>query len=635
MIESRKLEIFNAILSLGDNIWGKMDKVDMLNSIWNLHLLNSDDPRYKDAYGDAVQHLRNNTDWDEQYVFLTRFGLLKNDDQVFFKFLEVVVSPEVREDEDEILRYVDKINSLLKKDEKLSLERVATRNGLPVFEISVNQMEARPIDIDKNNILFYVDTAPEKFPAFYLASYTWDDFSRKTKFHLTYCRAKGEFTPVGYVKIMNANVLVTTTVLPTSFYELPNDFCSVGQDLEYYSTIKQCFPDTYRDVLFALKDASYFTKIADKYQYTISFEKSLLRESDALRAFRDARSVLENIDMADRYNFTVNATIPYLKDRVAPVNLRFGNLDDCNNLDRVKALIGENGSGKSSVLFSLAKALNEDKSDMFVDAHKPDFSKVIAISYSIFDNFYKLSKNSSFNFIYCGLRDKDEELISQDDIKKRLELSLGNIKYKGRVKEYIQTLTGVVDKGLLSGFFDEKNGIDFELFWEVRSKMSSGQAMMTSIVTEFFAHIRENSLILFDEPEVHLHSNAITQLLNIVFNICDRFKSACIVATHSSVILQELLARNVTVIERDGETNEPLVRPMNTETLGENLTTITEDVFGRANIAKHYRKMITQLIDEKYSEENICHLLESEGLPMSLNLYMFIRREFEKKLAND
>lgn len=142
MLESKKLEIFNAILSLGD-IWGKMDKVDMLNNIWDLHLLNSDDPRYKDAYGDAVQHLRNNTDWDDQYVFLTRFGLLKNGDQLFSKFLEVVVSPEVRGNEDEILRYVDKINSFL-KDEKMSLERVATREGLPVFEISQNQVEVRP-----------------------------------------------------------------------------------------------------------------------------------------------------------------------------------------------------------------------------------------------------------------------------------------------------------------------------------------------------------------------------------------------------------------------------------------------------------------------------------------------------------
>lgn len=86
MTLEKKLDIFKGILVLGD-IWGKSDQVEMLNRIWNLHLLSSEDPRYKDAYGDAVQHLRNNSDWDDEYVFLTRFGLLKASDEIFFKFL--------------------------------------------------------------------------------------------------------------------------------------------------------------------------------------------------------------------------------------------------------------------------------------------------------------------------------------------------------------------------------------------------------------------------------------------------------------------------------------------------------------------------------------------------------------------
>lgn len=67
MDAQKKLELFKRILSLG-SIWGQMDEVDFLDQIWNLHLLNSDDPRYKDAYGDADQHLRKNSDWDEEYT---------------------------------------------------------------------------------------------------------------------------------------------------------------------------------------------------------------------------------------------------------------------------------------------------------------------------------------------------------------------------------------------------------------------------------------------------------------------------------------------------------------------------------------------------------------------------------------
>lgn len=50
MTEGEKLEIFNAILSLGD-IWGVMDKVEVLDSIWKLNLMASEDPRYKDRMG--------------------------------------------------------------------------------------------------------------------------------------------------------------------------------------------------------------------------------------------------------------------------------------------------------------------------------------------------------------------------------------------------------------------------------------------------------------------------------------------------------------------------------------------------------------------------------------------------------
>lgn len=74
MTLEQKLDIIKGFLALGD-IWGQADEVEMLNRIWNLHLLSSEDPRYKDAYGDAVQHLRNNSDWDEKYVFLTRFEI--------------------------------------------------------------------------------------------------------------------------------------------------------------------------------------------------------------------------------------------------------------------------------------------------------------------------------------------------------------------------------------------------------------------------------------------------------------------------------------------------------------------------------------------------------------------------------
>lgn len=635
MNKIKRQEIFNFIQKLG-TIWGKADKVEMLGSIWNLHLLTSEDPRFKDAYGDANQHLRNNDDWDAEYTFLTRFGLLNANDEVFKKFLNAVVSNHVRESKEEVERYVEALNPLL-KDEGIRYELRDYENGIPVYEIEDigENVEERPLDIAKNKIMFFVDKMPSSYPAFVLYSNKWDDYHRKTSFRIFYDYKQSENiqeVEIGWVKIMHADELVTRNIIPREFAELSDMFCSVGQNEEYYRNIKTLYPQNYRTILYALRDASYFSQIADRYQYTISFQSSLLREPEALKVFRNAHSIMEGIDIMNRYNFTLYAKRPYF-DNVVNVSMSFDDLDDKENLNRIKALIGENGSGKSSVLFSLAKALHDRDETAFENGKIPDFSKVIAISYSIFDKLFELTHKSSFNFVYCGLRNRDNELITEEDKKKRLEISLDEIIYKKRTSDYYSTLVEVVDNEFLKEAIQyvEK---DKSKFHKMIGKMSSGQAMITSIITELYAHIRENSLILFDEPEVHLHANAITALVRILFEICNEFNSACVVATHSAVVLQELLARNVIVLEQDKVTKERRTRLMNTETLGENLTVITEDVFGRSTIDKHYGYVICQLVNKGKSIDDIEKILKSEGLPMSLNLYMYIRRQIEIK-AND
>ena len=220
-------------------------------------------------------------------------------------------------------------------------------------------------------------------------------------------------------------------------------------------------------------------------------------------------------------------------------------------------------------------------------------------------------------------------------MEKRFHLSLDSIYDKERVSDYMMTLEEVVEKGKLKGVVGRNHEFNQEKFDEVKRTMSSGQAMMTNIITELYAHIRENSLILFDEPEVHLHPNGITRLVNIIYEVCQEFNSACIIATHSSVVLQELLARNVTVIEQEPDGKSVLVRPMNTETLGENLTTITDDVFGRSDISKYYCNLVNRFVNRGYSEEQFAETLKSDGLPMSLNLYMYIRQRLKEGVDND
>ena len=70
--------------------------MDALNSVWDLRLMSSTDPRFKDMAGDITQHFLNNYDWEAEELFLTKLGLIDDDkDSYFVKFLEMTVSPSV------------------------------------------------------------------------------------------------------------------------------------------------------------------------------------------------------------------------------------------------------------------------------------------------------------------------------------------------------------------------------------------------------------------------------------------------------------------------------------------------------------------------------------------------------------
>lgn len=162
-----------------------------------------------------------------------------------------------------------------------------------------------------------------------------------------------------------------------------------------------------------------------------------------------------------------------------------------------------------------------------------------------------------------------------------------------------------------------------ERFPDVNSKVSSGQNILLFIVTEIIAQIRYNSLILYDEPETHLHPNAISELMNMIFELVDRYDSFCIIATHSPIIIQELQSRNIYVIEREG--NYASTRRLEKEPFGENLTVITDEIFGNREVPRHYLKLLRSLVDAGHSFDEILSFIENDDVPLSLNARLFIK----------
>lgn len=180
LTKEQRLTIYKTLISIG-NIWGLgepegLNPVQFLDRIWNLRLMSSSDPRFKTAAEDAKKHLIDNDDWDDDYVFLDRFKLLDCSEEEFLKFLNVVISPDVRTDEDEIERYVKIIDGLLPKGYEVIPS--TDKNGRVIYYVitdinNITDEDQYPIGLSKNVITFFTDKIPSKYPAFQLISDNW------------------------------------------------------------------------------------------------------------------------------------------------------------------------------------------------------------------------------------------------------------------------------------------------------------------------------------------------------------------------------------------------------------------------------------------------------------------------------
>ena len=598
--------------------------VDFLKMIWDLPAMPSADPRFKNAEADAIQHLVNNDDWDLTYTFERRFNLLAGDIKYFIKFVEVCVSPFVRSSSDEIMQYVKEINPLLNRDNcELAIEDYIDER--PHFLIkSGTGFSFERKDINSNRFTIYVDKLEDNKPCFFLESIIWDDYGHKTSFKLHYIDQDGKNLSVGKVKICKKNENKTLDVIPMSFLSLDSNYCSLGQDTSYYSNLKIILGEDAMAFLYAMRDAAAFSRISDDFENDSGFRHSLLRDNSADIALNLGRYVLAGFDPDERVNFTYNTQLAYAPDFNFNIKFDFGRINQEDNFNRVIAIIGENGVGKTSLLFNLAKSIANQQKDCFIP-HNPLFTKVVAASYSMFDKFYDIDARA-FNFEYCGMHNNEGGLMDLEQLKARHKRNAETINALNRGLCLKKFLDNILPNDMLESLFEKdrrETRFKYNVYEDYYGKMSSGQTMLTNLIIDITANVRSNCLIMIDEPEVHLHPNAITQIINVVNLVCDRFSSCCIMATHSPLVIQSLLSRNVLIMERDID-GIPVVRQMRVESLGENLTTINEEIFSNGQRDKYYRQLIKKAVEGKESMEQVLQELQNGDLPMSLTSYMLI-----------
>ncbi len=621
--------------------------IPFLNEIWDLKSMPSEDDRFSNAEQDIIQHTINNDDWDWRELFEVRLNLIESEDK-FIVFLKEFLLPKYQNNPESVSNFTKKIDDVL-EDDGLVLVIVSYDGDFPVLELTEIDALDRPTDIPINRIPFFVLSYPNmpvnKFIAslkvdeekpnryFLLVADNWDDFNHVTTFKLVYFN-NGEKIILDEVKIGSNKDRVTINIMPVKFLSLDEGFVSLGQSEGYYKLLSKLFGRSLTSVLYSLKDAAFFPAVSEEYENLDFFKNSLIRDDESERLHRIAKPMIHGVALDKLYYFDYLFDAKYADSKV---RVPFHFSADGFLPKRMVALIGKNGAGKTQLLTSLPLDIAKGNGETFFP-NKPVYSKVIAVSYSTFDDFELPKKTSDFNYVYCGLRDEQGNVRTKQGQLKKFHNTWKKIAKLKRFDKWRKIISNFLEVELIDLFIKpspedpEKLYFDKLGFSKARASLSSGQSIVLFVVSEIVANIRLDSLLLFDEPETHLHPNAISQLMNGITELISEFESYCIIATHSPIIIQEMFSRDVLIISR--EENVPSVKKIGVESFGENLSVITEEVFGNRAIPRFYEATIKKLLARHKTYDEVLEVMKEGNLPLGLNVRLYLQSLVEQNAKN-
>jgi len=445
--------------------------------------------------------------------------------------------------------------------------------------------------------------ASAKYPCVVYVKDNWDDYNYKTTYRLYFFHAAGTpLTTLGDVKILQSEV--QETQLPSSFASLdPNTFVSLGQELEYYEKLRGLGEDLGRQVLIALNDVVLSHELLDQFETKTGFRNSLIRFNEAKMALRHGLAEFEGQERSkESYSFTYDGQIPGASETVR-VKFNLNSNDPVPG--RIVAIIGRNGVGKTQFLARLAIDLamphkvsqqTANEIENAFQPRKPLFSRVIALSFSAFDRFPR-PKKQNISYIYCGVRD-DGGKLSRNALEVKHRQFLERIKEQDRGsvwERHVAKVLGVNRRDVSLASYMGDLGDDES------PSLSSGQSILTYFTSAAVAFLKEDSLLLFDEPEIHLHPAAVAALMENLHSLLEEYGSYAIVATHSPLVIQEVPGRRVIRFDRTGSTTtaEKLAR----ESFGENISELTRMVFETVETPSFYKTVLKDLSNEMSFDE--------------------------------
>lgn len=478
----------------------------------------------------------------------------------------------------------------------------------------------------------------------------WNDFHYHVMYHL---HATNKLTHkgneyLGPIRIMRKGqamheiyTLEKSVGVKKIFSELPTDYVSLSCSVDLYTSLSRLLSPEARlqfvkSMHLILSENSPYYKIVEDDDCFLS---AMLRDSSMDDfALQKGRELLEG--GAIYYNLREQIVGLTLNDVSAPIELNFSCLSGENSdliPNGIIAFIGKNGTGKSTAIYDFAKLIYASPDQRFrlkedigsIEPKNLGISKLFLISYSPFDNFvypgiggddyqliYKSLNSCDGRFIYCGIRDIEQEL--HDALENQTADTYNELYKKRRVQETsLKSNRKLADECAQAMSVIEADSARLELWHSISTtakaeygdiyckvkeildlvtdedkanyfmQLSTGYKFYLHSLAHIIAYIDNDSMILFDEPENHIHPPMLSFMMYSLRKVLTQYQSVMLVATHSPVVVQETFSKNVFVV-RNNEGAKTISHP-HIETYGASMAELTNEVFDlTVDVTKYY-----------------------------------------------
>lgn len=468
------------------------------------------------------------------------------------------------------------------------------------------------------------------FPCLGLIKNKWDDYTNSTLFQIYHFKNKSNYKELGYYRIMHNGDKCTT--LPSDYFEyLEDDYCSLAMSDDFYYNFYKRDSENITNFLLGLNDISIKQEYFEVFKNNTVFNNSLLRGTSVDFVKTNYPKIIEGSSPIYNQEFAYSCSMDNFSE---PINANFSFLpldEHCYKLPfRINCLIGKNATGKTTILSHLALSLcskNDESLKTLFPQGRPHFNKVMAISFSMFDKFEHPSDsdngvNSAVdkNYSYCGFHNENGKMITDKQKTYKLYKPWKTIITKDELfEEWYNLLHFFLDDSQIEKITN-RNISNLDLFEKLLNNIyfSSGQYIMLYFITHTIANITEHSLILFDEPEIHLHPNGISIMIKLLYELLQKKDSYAIIATHSPIIVQQIPKKYVSIINRVDDVS--YIVPCPIETFGENLSVITREIFDNIDNDSYYKTVLRELAEDVKIE----HIKEVFDYNLSLNATLFL-----------